>query len=180
MADASEPTTEPPRAGAGYAVGAVLLLAASMVSPWYVVKHRGADGTLLDSTGVPLFRTADPPDLTRPWAPLGTGLLAAAALAILATHVAGREWRYNPSRWRTALTASLALGGLAVLSTLMWPNVVPHFWGSDTYEVGAGAAGRFTEAAMPGWGWWAAAGACALLALARWKSARPAQPKLVE
>jgi cytochrome bd-type quinol oxidase subunit 2 len=146
------------------AVAAFLLAATALLLPWWQVTLD--DGTFVDRYTFRAFQPVEP--WTTAWAPWLTGLLAAAAIALLFLRLAANSHEHEPASWRRDLSLATGLLAAAVASCLLWPNIVPSFWGGRTYTVATGPP--TTETAMPGLGWWLALVATLLAALASWKS----------
>lgn len=144
----------------GWATAGLLLLATSLLLPWWEVAYTGVNGTPYGADRARLYSA--PKDLVQPWANFGTGLLLVGALVVLFLRLAGREWRYSMPAWRKALSLGVVLSALAFVSALAWPKAVPWFWGGRTY-----AAEGLTETARPMWGWWVCGVGLLCLAIAR-------------
>lgn len=151
------------------AVAAFLLAATALLLPWWRVTLD--DGTTAPASGdFHAFRPEEP--WTTGWAPWATGLLVAAALAVLFVRLAGGSHDHEPASWRRDLVVATGLLAAAVASALLWPDAVPSFWGGRTYHYANVTGPSTTETAMPGLGWWVALVATALAGLASWKSRR--------
>ena len=141
------------------AIPAFLAGVTSLLLPWWRVTWSSGGAAIRDD--VRAFRPEAP--LTTGWAPWATGILVAAALALLFVRSAGRSDRHEPASWRRDLAVAAVLLVAATASCLAWPADVPSFWGGRTYTV-ENVTTEVTETAMPGLGWWLGLLAAALLA----------------
>lgn len=157
---------------AGFTAGAAfLLLATALLLPWWVVSNQ-VGGLSTGLAAVYPFGASQA--FVHPEAKLVTGLLVAAALALLFLRVASRAWAHEARVWRRDLAVSMLLVLLALASGMFWPLAeaqVP-FWGGRTYLLDNGTGAQLTVAANPGLGWWLALLAGLLLAGAWWASRR--------
>jgi hypothetical protein len=155
------------RSDRAFALAAFLLAVTALLLPWWLV-------TLDDGTVAPerlAFRAFQPHEpWTTSWGPWLTGLLAAGAALLLFVRLAGNSHVHEPDSWRRDLAVAAALLFAAAASCLLWPDIVPSFWGGRTYHYENVTGPSTTETAMPGLGWWLALLASALAGLASWKS----------
>jgi hypothetical protein len=154
------------------ALAAFLLTVTALLLPWWrVTLDDGAFTTLFD------FRPFLPqPPATTEWASWLTGILAAVAAFLLFLRLAANSHIHEPRSWRRDLAVATGLLAAAVASCLLWPDIVPAFWGGRTY-MDANTTGPPTrETAMPGLGWWLALVATLLAGLASWKARQMGDP----
>ncbi len=156
------------RADRALAVVAFLLVVTALLLPWWRVTLD--DGSIAYRIDFRPFQPQEP--WTTGWAPWLTGILAAAAGLVLFVRLAASSHLHEPSSWRRDLIVAAVLLAAAVTSCLLWPEIVPSFWGGRTYVVENTTGPATTETAMPGLGWWLALVAAALLALASWNARR--------
>lgn len=145
---------------------AFLLLATSLLLPWWVVSNR------TDGLGTPLaaiYPLGGDHGVVHHWAQVATAVLVGAAIALLFVRVASRAWAHEPPAWRRDLAISASLVAAALASGTLWPLEFP-FWGGRTYLLDNATGAELAVAANPGLGWWLAAAAGLALAAARWAS----------
>ncbi|MGB0652946.1 MAG: hypothetical protein ACPGQL_07075 [Thermoplasmatota archaeon] len=156
---------EPTPWDARLAVLALLLLLTSFWLPWWVVTVD-QDGDVLDREGHHLFRDGAP--VADHSYAIATGVVVAAAAAVLFVRVAADSRHHEPPKWRRDLWLAAALTLVAAASTSLWPTDVPRFWHQYT------VAGGQQVTALPGIGWWLAVVSAGLLAGAAWWARRAA------
>jgi hypothetical protein len=150
------------------AFAAFLLTVTALLLPWWRVTLD--DGSMSASEDFRVFRPEEP--WTTSWAPWVTGLLAAAAALLLFIRIAGNSHLHEPASWRRDLAVAAGLLAAALASCLLWPDIVPSFWGGRTYQYDNVTGPATTETAMPGLGWWVAFVALLLAAFASWRARR--------
>ena len=131
-----------------------LLLATSLLLPWWVVTNEVADGTAVSES---LWTRGSEVQAGWTWVTLA---LAGAALLLLFVRVAAGSWRHEPASWRRDLAIALLLALGALGSAWMWPRDLP-FWGTLDFTLDDM---RFVLVGRPGIGWWLAALASLLVA----------------
>jgi hypothetical protein len=149
-----------------FALGAFLLAVTALLLPWWLVTID--DGSIVYGYEFRPFRPVEP--WTTSLGPWLTGALVVAAVLVLFVRLAAGSHLHEPASWRRDLAVVTGLLGAAVVSTLLWPDAVPSFWGGRTYHYEDVTGPSTTETAMPGLGWLLGVAAAASAGLASWKA----------
>lgn len=163
---------EPSLRRAGLAAGAAfLLLATSLLLPWWVVSNRVA-GSKTPLAAVFPFGSSQ--GIVHPWAQWVTAGLVGVALVLLFLRVASRAWAHEPATWRRDLALAAFAILLALASGMLWPDRDAQgglpFWGGRTFLLDNATGEELVIVANPGLGWWLAAVSGGLVAMAWWWS----------
>ncbi|HEX2066429.1 MAG TPA: hypothetical protein VHI93_06405 [Candidatus Thermoplasmatota archaeon] len=165
------PDDRPLRRASLAAGAAFLLLATSLLLPWWVVSNRVAGSKTPLAAVFPLGSSQG---IVHPWAQWLTAALVAVAILLLFLRVASRAWAHEPAVWRRDLAIAAAAILLALASGMLWPDGDAQggmpFWGGRTFLLDNATGEELAIVANPGLGWWLAAVAAALVALAGWGS----------